>query len=375
MRAGRRLCERLSRSMAMPPLPPAVSSSESLATPSPRRTRTRVLVGSCAAVLALALGACGTADTTTERVADTSTLPATTTSATASEVSLPTATPVVTVSAAPAANKALATLDTLEVKGRAPKTGYDRALFGQAWTDDVTVDSGHNGCDTRNDILRRDLTNIVLKPGSNGCAVQSGTLADPYTGTTIPFVRGQQTSSAVQIDHVVALSDAWQKGAQQLSAAQRTDFANDPRNLQATDGPTNQQKGDGDAATWLPPNRSYRCTYVARQVEVKAAYQLWVTQAEKDAITRVLGSCGAAVPAPTTRQVPNTRTSTATPLPEPAYTPPTTTYTPPPAAEAPSSVYYANCSAVRAAGAAPIYAGQPGYSSKLDRDGDGVACE
>ncbi|MFI8771874.1 DUF1524 domain-containing protein [Gordonia sp. NPDC062954] len=362
--------------MAMPQLSPAVSSTESPATPSPRRIRPRVLVGSCAAVLALTLGACGTTETITERVADTSTLPATSTSdAPTSEVSLPTATPVVTVSAAPAANKALATLDTLAVKGRAPKTGYDRALFGQAWTDDVNVDSGHNGCDTRNDILRRDLTNIVLKPGSNGCAVQSGTLADPYTGRTITFTRGQQTSSAVQIDHVVALSDAWQKGAQQLSPAQRADFANDPRNLQATDGPTNQQKGDGDAATWLPPNRSYRCTYVARQVEVKAAYKLWVTQAERDAITRVLTSCGAAVPAPTTRQVPNTRTSTATPIPEPSYTPPTTTYTPPPAAGAPSSVYYANCSAVRAAGAAPIYAGQPGYSSKLDRDGDGVACE
>lgn len=304
----------------------------------------------------------------TERVADTSTLPATSTTSATSEVSLPTATPVVTVSAAPAANKAVATLNTLAVKGRAPKTGYDRALFGQAWTDDVNVEGGHNGCDTRNDILRRDLTHVVLKPGSNGCAVQAGTLADPYTDTTIGFVRGQQTSSAVQIDHVVALSDAWQKGAQQLSPAQRADLANDPRNLQATDGPTNQQKGAGDAATWLPPNRSYRCTYVARQVEVKADYQLWVTQAEKDAITRVLGSCGAAVPTSTTRQAPTSRTSTATPIPEPTYTPPTTT-------EAPSSVYYANCSAVRAAGAAPLYAGQPGYSRKLDRDGDGVACE
>ncbi|MFE0750698.1 DUF1524 domain-containing protein [Gordonia sp. NPDC058843] len=355
--------------MPTPPVPPAVSSKEPTAATPPRRTRSRVLISSCAAALALTLGACGTTGTTTERVADTSTLPeATTTSAAAtSEVSLPTATPVVTVSAAPAANRALATLDTLAVKGRAPKTGYDRDLFGQAWTDDVTVEGGRNGCDTRNDILRRDLINIALKPGSNGCAVQSGTLADPYAGTTIPFVRGQQTSSAVQIDHVVALSDAWQKGAQQLSPAQRADFANDPRNLQATDGPTNQQKGDGDAATWLPPNRSYRCTYVARQVEVKAAYQLWVTQAEKDAITRVLTSCGAAVPTPTTRQIPNTRTSTATPIPEPTYTPPT--------AEAPSSVYYANCSAVRAAGADPIYAGQPGSSSKLDRDGDGVACE
>ena len=127
----------------------------------------------------------------------------------------------------------------------------------------------------------------------------------------------------------------------------------------------------GPPAQWLRP----RCPLPSpRQVEVKAAYQLWVTQAEKDAITRVLGSCGAAVPAPTTRQVPNTRTSTATPIPEPTYTPPTTTYAPAPA-EAPSSVFYANCSAVRAAGAAPIYAGQPGYSSKLDRDGDGVACE
>ncbi|MFE0750711.1 DUF1524 domain-containing protein [Gordonia sp. NPDC058843] len=334
---------------------------------------TRLLLGGSASALALALGACGTTDTS-EKIAATSTLP-TTTSTSQVEVTLPTATPVVTVSSGPEATEALTTLNTLAVKGRAPKTGYDRALFGQAWTDDVNVDSGRNGCDTRNDILRRDLTNIALKPGSNGCAVQSGTLADPYTGTTIPFVRGQQTSSAVQIDHVVALSDAWQKGAQQLSPAQRADFANDPRNLQATDGPTNQQKGDGDAATWLPPNRSYRCTYVARQVEVKAAYQLWVTQAEKDAITRVLGGCGAAVPTSSTRQVPNTRTSTATPIPEPTYTPPTTTYTPPPAAEVPSSVYYSNCSEVRAAGADPIYAGQPGYSSKLDRDGDGVACE
>lgn len=340
--------------------------------------RSRVLVGCSMAAVALTLGACGATDTPAERVAGTSSLPATTsgTSTAQAEVTLPTATPVVTVSSGPAANEALATLNTLAVKGRAPKTGYDRALFGQAWTDDVNVDGGRNGCDTRNDILRRDLTTIVVKPGSNGCAVQSGTLADPYTGRSISFVRGQNTSSAVQIDHVVALSDAWQKGAQQLSSAQRVDFANDPRNLQATDGPTNQAKGDGDAATWLPPNRSYRCTYVARQVEVKAAYKLWVTQAEKDAITRVLGGCGADVAPTSTRQVPNTRTSTATPRPAPAYTPPTTTYTPPPVEDpAPSSVYYANCSAVRAAGADPIYAGQPGYSSKLDRDGDGVACE
>lgn len=183
------------------------------------------------------------------------------------------------------ASPALDTLATLPIKGRAPKTGYDRDQFGQAWAD---VD--RNGCDTRNDILKRDLT-AVSYTNSVPCKVQSGTLADPYTAMTITFVRGASTSSAVQIDHVVALSDAWQKGAQQLSREQRTALANDPLNLQATDGPTNQQKGDGDAASWLPPNKSFRCEYVARQIAVKAAYKLWVTQAEHDAMAAILGDC------------------------------------------------------------------------------------
>ena len=185
----------------------------------------------------------------------------------------------------------LATLDTLPVKGRAPKTGYDRDLFGQRWTDDVAVDYGYNGCDTRNDILRRDLVDVVIKPGSNGCAVLSGVLNDPYTGTVVDFLRGPGTSAEVQIDHVVALSDAWQKGAQQWDEITRRNFANDPANLQATIGWVNQEKGDGDAATWLPPNKSYRCTYVTRIVDVKAAYGLWVTPAEHDAIARVLADC------------------------------------------------------------------------------------
>ncbi|MFE3291257.1 HNH endonuclease family protein [Rhodococcus sp. NPDC059234] len=185
----------------------------------------------------------------------------------------------------------LALLDTLAVKGRAPKTGYSRDEFGQAWSDDVAVAGGHNGCDTRNDILDRDLTNKTYKAGKKQCIVLTGTLNDPYTGKQIQFTRGQDTSTAVQIDHVVALSDAWQKGAQQLDADTRRNLANDPRNLLAVDGPANQQKSDGDAATWLPSNKSYRCTYVAKQVEVKAAYKLWVTQSEKDAIVSQLGSC------------------------------------------------------------------------------------
>ena len=193
--------------------------------------------------------------------------------------------------AADAPPDTLATLDSLEIKGRAPKTGYERGLFGDRWTDDVWVEFGHNGCDTRNDILRRDLIDIVLKPDTNGCAVLSGVLNDPYTGTTVDFLRGPNTSADVQIDHVVALSDAWQKGAQQWDEITRRNFANDPLNLQTTIGWVNQEKGDGDAATWLPPDNSYRCTFVTRIVDVKAAYRLWVTQAEHDAIARVLEQC------------------------------------------------------------------------------------
>ncbi|MYR08554.1 DUF1524 domain-containing protein [Gordonia sp. SID5947] len=313
-----------------------------------------------------------TATTSTPAVAST------TTSSTEPTLQPVAATAATTVSAN-AADGSLAKLETLAVKGRAPKTGYSRDQFGQSWTDDVSVAGGHNGCDTRNDILRRDLTAITVKPGSNGCAVQTGTLDDPYTGATIAFQRGVRTSSAVQIDHVVALSDAWQKGAQQLSALERRNFANDPRNLQAADGPANQQKGDGDAATWLPSNKSYRCAYVSRQIDVKALYRLWVTQAEKDAMVRILGSCGG-TPVATTSQMPEpSETATRTATPAPAYTPPPTTtqpeYVAPPAAPEGGSAYYANCSAVRAAGAAPIHAGEPGYRSGLDRDGDGVGCE
>ncbi len=194
---------------------------------------------------------------------------------------------------APEIAEALAALDSLEVKGRAPRTGYEREEFGQAWSDDVTVEFGHNGCDTRNDILRRDLApeSLVLKEGTHDCVALSGTLHDPYSGQDIEFQRGAQTSRAVQIDHVVPLADAWQKGAQQWSPEKRRDFANDPRNLLAVDGPLNQQKGAGDAATWLPPNKGFRCEYARRIVEVKAAYEIWVTAAEKDALRQLLNAC------------------------------------------------------------------------------------
>lgn len=176
---------------------------------------------------------------------------------------------------------ALTVLDTLPIKGRAPKTGYSRQQFGDGW-------SSIGGCDTRNIILHRDLKNVTV---SEGCKIASGALDDPYTGKTIQFLRGEQTSDDIQIDHVVALSNAWQTGAQQLTMVERVAMANDPLELLAVDGPTNQAKGDGDAATWLPPNKPFRCQYVARQIAVKSKYRLWVTQAERDAMRRVLGDC------------------------------------------------------------------------------------
>lgn len=172
-------------------------------------------------------------------------------------------------------------LNQLPVKGRAPKTDYRRTQFGDGW-------ALIGGCDMRNIILARDLKQPII--GTN-CKVTAGELNDPYTGKLIHFERGTDTSDDVQIDHVVALSNAWQTGAQQISAAKREALANDPLELLAVEGQANQDKGDGDAATWLPSNKAFRCQYVARQVAVKKKYQLWVTPAEKEAIHRVLDAC------------------------------------------------------------------------------------
>lgn len=281
---------------------------------------------------------------------------------------------------------AAAVLEELPVKGRAPKTGYARDHFGKGWGD-----PDRNGCDTRNDILTRDLTELSYRDGTHGCVVLSGVLDDPFSGTKINFVRGQKTSSAVQIDHVVSLSNAWQTGAQKWSGEQRAGFSNDPLNLLAVDGPLNGQKGDGDAATWLPPNKKFRCPYVARQIAVKAKWGAWVTTAERDAMRRVLQTCPdqqlpdgsdsskvlgkASTPskAPAAPAVPSAPAATTAPA-APAKTPkkkPEPAPAPPPAAV----TTFKNCTAAREAGAAPVYAGDPGYGKHLDRDGDGVGCE
>jgi len=177
---------------------------------------------------------------------------------------------------------ALTVLNSLEVQGRAAKTGYTRSQFPH-WSD-----PDRNGCDARNDTLKRDLTQISFKTGTRDCKVLTGQLLDPFSGKVITF---SSTKSNIDIDHVVALSNSWQTGAAYFDKTKRAAIANDPLNLIAVDAKLNRQKGDGDAATWLPPLKSYRCDYVARQIAVKAKYGLWVTQPEKGAIIKLLEMC------------------------------------------------------------------------------------
>ncbi len=172
-------------------------------------------------------------------------------------------------------------LEKLEVKGRAPKTDYSREQFYNGWP---TVD----GCNLRQRILKREFGDSAVL---DGCTVISGEYDEPYTGKHLVFKEREEISKGVQIDHIVALSDAWQKGAQNLEASERYQIATDPLNLIAVDASTNQKKSDGDAATWLPPNKAFRCQYVARQVSVKYKYHLWVTEAEKNAISGILETC------------------------------------------------------------------------------------
>ena len=299
---------------------------------------------------------------------------------------------------------ALAMLDELKVKGRAPKTGYDSDLF--KWRSDAD----HNGCDTRNDVLRRDLRDLTLKAGTKGCVVIAGDLTDQYKGETYAFDRSPNN---IDIDHVVARSNAWQTGAASFDADTLKEFGNDPLNLLAVSSSLNRQKGDGDAATWLPPAKSFRCEYVSRQIAIKHKYELWVVEAEKSAMQRVLDACadepafaqdvswpepGQGTGVTTTEEEPasprsgtssdsssggGSGTSSGTSSDSssgggsesgPAGASGTTENSKS-GSSGSGSVYFKNCTAVRAAGAAPVRRGDAGYASHLDRDGNGVGCE
>lgn len=259
-------------------------------------------------------------------------------------------------------------LATLDVKGRAPMTGYDRDRFGQEW-----LDADRNGCDTRNDVLAEYLTDKVFKPGTSGCVVTSGTLGDPYTGTLIDFVHGD--GFLVDIDHVVALGNAWVTGASRWDIKKRAALANDPMNLLPVDASANRQKGDGDAATWLPSNKPFRCAYVARQVSVKSKYDLWVTPAERLATERVLASCPDQGPLPDSGapvRVDQNITDPGAPV---TGSPQGSRGQDGPQSPTGGTVHYQNCEAARAAGAAPVRRGDAGYGAHLDGDNDGIACE
>jgi hypothetical protein len=204
----------------------------------------------------------------------------------ASSASATATTPLSAVAVSPAPNASpttfaaseLESLAALPIRALAPMAGYSRAQFGPAWPQLA-------GCDARNRVLARDLTTTTLQ---GSCTVKSGILVSPYSGATINF---GSDPALVQIDHVVSLGDAWQTGAQTWTAAKRELFANDLLDLLAVDAASAEQKGDADAATWLPSNKLFHCDYVETQVDVKTRYGLWVTQAEHDAIARVLTSC------------------------------------------------------------------------------------
>ncbi len=321
----------------------------------------------------------GAASEAVTRLADASATPAT--SPTPAEPAEPSPSPSVTLvaveaeAAAPAPppdaeeGTALTAALALEVKGRAAKTGYERDQFGSGW-----VDVDRNGCDTRSDMLLLRLTAIDV---DGKCKVMAGDLADPYTGTSVHFVRGGK--SEVDIDHIVALSDAWQKGAANWPFAQRVAFANDPLNLEPVDAGANRQKSDGDAATWLPFNKAFRCEYVARQVAVKTKYDVWVTTAELEAITRVFDACPDE-PMPSFGSQPILAENTGGPAPtstpkETAAPAPKKTVEPKAEPEADLDERFPYCKDLPSGYGPYVKDADPEYEWYSDRDGDGVVCE
>ena len=184
--------------------------------------------------------------------------------------------------------RARALIEKVATKGRGPRTGYERDKFGYAWMDSAPHDVpfSHNGCDSRNDLLKRDGQDLRYRAGSD-CVVTSLTLHDPYTGKVIEWTKSHAIK--VQIDHVMPLSYDWQMGASRWAKDKRESIANDPLNLVPVDGPTNGSKGDSGPASWLPPNKQIRCAYSVRFAQVSLKYELPVTAADKE---MMLKQCG-----------------------------------------------------------------------------------
>jgi hypothetical protein len=178
------------------------------------------------------------------------------------------------------------------IPARVHGNDYRRAAFGESWTDDNTAPGGHNGCDTRNDILDRDLVDKTFT-AIKRCptAVATGTLYDPYTNDTVAFTRGNQVGASVQIDHIVPLALAWDLGARDWTDDMRRRFANDPANLLAVQGKANQDKGDAEPADWMPPNNAFWCQYAVQFAAVLRGYALPVDERSADALRGAAATC------------------------------------------------------------------------------------
>ena len=186
---------------------------------------------------------------------------------------------------------AAAALVDLRIAEKTSMDGYERGcgegegcVFGPAWAD---VD--RNGCDQRNDVLHRDLTDVQVREGTQGCVVVAGILDDPYTGAVLPFVKTD--AALVPIDHVVPLAAAWVQGAAEWTPEDRAYFANDVANLIATTRSENSAKSDSTADEWVPPDPTYGCSYATVVITVKDAYDLAVTPAEAGALEGLLATC------------------------------------------------------------------------------------
>jgi hypothetical protein len=258
---------------------------------------------------------------------------------------------------------ALATLETLKVADFSSNGTYKRDAFGEAWAD---VDK--NNCDTRNDILKRDIKGATV---DSKCLVQKGAFNDPYTGKVINFDRSKGGGGGIDIDHIIPLSLAWKTGASEWDASKRLSFANDPLNLMASDSSENRKKGDKDASAYLPPNAGFHCEYVARQVTVRAKYGTWITPAEKKAIYTVLQTCPTQTLASADGSLPVNPTPVVPPVDTPA--PPVETLAEPAAGgEDPK---FTSCTKAKAAGFGPYTKADVEYTWYKDGDNDGTVCE
>lgn len=199
-----------------------------------------------------------------------------------------------------AAQAALQALDGIDVTPATRIPAYNRKeQFTPGGKGTSWPDIAGTGCNTRDDILAAQLTNVVR---NEKCQVVTGTLDDPYTGNVIDFerdvtVNGKKVggnSMAVQIDHKYPLKKFWEGGAWKWTLEERVAAANDPLNLVASDGPANNFKSAKGPSEWMPStsgNAAYDCTFATDVVTVLVKYDLTATKADIASLRSTLTTC------------------------------------------------------------------------------------